>query len=123
MNLETPYVTLCIRNKILVGTYRQNQRINLEAAKEIVRTRKAFTQGVPVPALIISRGLISIDRPARKYLSSDEATEGLIACAVVVDSSFSSLLGNFFLAVNRTSMPVKIFKDIRQAEKWLQQFC
>jgi hypothetical protein len=122
MELDTPYVHLCIRNKILVGTYKRNQRISLATAKEIVRTRKAFTHGFSMPALIISQGLVTIDRPARKFFSSKEGTAGLKACAVVVNSIFSSFLGNFFLAVNKTAMPVKIFSNASRAEKWLQQF-
>ena len=122
MELETPYVHLCTRNKILVGTYKANQRISIDAAKDIVRTRKKFTSGIPMPALIISQGLVSIDRPARKYLSSEEATTGLKACAIVVNSAFSSFLGNFFLTVYKTTMPVRIFPTVEKAEKWLQHF-
>ena len=122
MDLDTPYVHLCIKNKILIGTYKRNQRISLKAAREIVSTRKAFTHGCSMPALIISQGLITIDRPARKYFSSEEGTAGLTACAVVVNSIFSSFLGNFFLTVNKTAMPVKIFSNMDKAEKWLQQF-
>ena len=72
--------------------------------------------------MLISQGVISMDKPSREYLASDEATEGLLATAIIVDSSFSSFLGNFFLMVNKTKMPVKIFYDIPLAEKWLQQF-
>lgn len=122
MELESPYIHLCIKNNILVGTYKTDLHINLEAAKEIVLTRKRFIQHKRMPTLIISQGVVSMDKPARQYLSSVEATEGLTASAIVVNSVFSSFLGNFFLAVNKTNMPVKIFSDTSRAEKWLQQF-
>ena len=122
MELDTPYVHLRIKDKILVGTYKKNIRINLEIAKEIVRARLSFTGNRKMPSLIISQGIVTIDKPAREYLSSDEATVGLVASAILVNSKFSSFLGNFFLTVNKTKMPVKIFSDISKAEKWLQQF-
>lgn len=122
MELETPFVHLCIKHGILVGTYKTNQRISLEAAREIVRTRKAFTEHKALPALIISQGLVSMDRPARKYLSSAEGTDGLTASAIVVNSAFTSFLSNFFLTVNKANMPVKIFSSIAKAEQWLQQY-
>jgi hypothetical protein len=122
MELDTTFVHLCIKNKILVGTYKQNLHINLEVAKEIVRARQIFTGGKKIATLINSQGVVSMDRPAREYLASAEATEGLTACALVVNSSFSSFLGNFFLAVNKTTMPVRIFTSIAKGEKWLQQF-
>lgn len=122
MELDTPYVHLCIKNKILVGTYKKNLRIDLEVAKEIVSARQTFTGTEKFATLIISQGVISINRPAREYLSSPEATVGLSASAIVVDTLFSSFLGNFFLAVNQTTIPVKIFANTIDAEKWLQQF-
>lgn len=122
MELETPYVHLCIRKGILVGTYKTNQQINLAAAKEIVSARKAFTGRRTLPALIVSQGLVSIDPDARRYLSSEEATAGLKASAIVVKSVFSSFLGNFFLQVHKTAMPVKIFTDFEKAEQWLSRF-
>jgi len=75
-----------------------------------------------MPSMIISQGVVSIDKPAREYLVSVEAIEGLAASAIIINSTFSSFLGNFFLAVYKTKMPVKIFADIASAEKWLQQF-
>ena len=122
MELDTPFVHISITDKILVGTYKKNLRINLEIAKEIVHARLSFTAGKKMPSMIISQGVVSIDKPAREYLVSDEAIEGLAASAIIINSTFSSFLGNFFLTVYKTKMPVKIFADIASAEKWLQQF-
>lgn len=122
MDAEIPYVHLSLRNNILIGTYRKNLHIDLHVAREIVRIRLSFTHGKIYPSLILSKGIISIDKPAREYLASKEAIEGLLASAIVVESTYSSFLGNFFLAVNKTKLPVKIFTDESLAEKWLQQF-
>jgi hypothetical protein len=91
-------------------------------AHDIVRSRIAFAQGKAYPTMIIGHGIISMDRPAREYLSSAPATEGLIATAIVVDSEFHRIVGNFFISVNRTPMPVRIFRNVTGAEKWLQKF-
>ena len=120
--MDTPYVHLCIKNRILVGTYKPKLKIDLEVAKAIVSARQTFTKTEKFATLIISKGVISMSRQAREYLSSPEATEGLTASAIVVDSLFSSFLGNFFIAVNQTSIPVKIFASTPDAEKWLQKF-
>lgn len=122
MEIDTPFVHLRIKDDVLVGTYKKDLRINLEIAKEIVRTRLSFTGGRKLPSIILSEGLISIDKAAREFLVSEEGTEGLTVCAIIVDSSFSRFLGNFFMKVNKTKMPVKMFSDISKAERWLQQF-
>jgi len=123
MEFDSPFMHLLVKDKILVGTYKQNLRINLAVAKAIVQARISFTGGEEMPSLIDSKGVISIDKPAREYLASDEGTKGLSASAIVVNSTFSTFLGNFFLTVNRPQrMPVRIFTDVAAAEKWLKQF-
>jgi hypothetical protein len=118
----TPYLQLYIKNGILVGHYTQKLHINLAIAHDIVSSRLAFAKGKSYPTMIISHGIISMDRPAREYLSSASATKGLIATAIVVNSEFHRIVGNFFISVNRTPMPVRIFRDVARAEKWLQKF-
>ncbi|MGC4102352.1 DUF7793 family protein [Ferruginibacter sp.] len=122
MEHENPYVHLYIKDQILVGDYKEKLHINLEIAKEIVKWRLEFTGGKPMATMILSHGITSMDRPARTYLSSPEATVGLIATAIVIDSEFQRIVGNFFIAVNRTAMPVRLFKNPASAQKWLKKF-
>ena len=122
MELDTPYIHLVEQDKILIGTYAKGIRINLDMAKEIVRVRLSFTGNTKMAAIIRSQGVVSIDKASREYLASAEATRGLLATAIIVQSSFSSFLGNFFLLVNSTNMPVRIFTSEEKAKKWLRQF-
>lgn len=122
MEHDTPLVHLRIKDNILIASYRKNLIIDLDVAHKIVLQRQSFTRGQKMPAIILSQGVTSIDKPAREYLASKKGTEGLSACAIIVNSPFSRLLGNFFLMVNKTSIPVKLFSNISRAEKWLQQF-
>ncbi len=122
MDNDAAYIHFAITDGILICTYKKGLRINLEVAKKIVTERIAFTKGKKVPALILSQGVISMEKPAREYFASTEGIEGLAASAIVVNSAFSSALGNFFLIVNKTKLPVKIFANVRRAEKWLQQY-
>ena len=122
MKLKTTFADLMVQDEILIIAYKPGIQINQELAEEIVSCRLSFTQNKNMPAMIISQGVVSIDKPAREYLASSEATEGLAATAIIVNSPFSRFLGNFFLVVNKTKMPVKIFSNIPQAKKWLHQF-
>lgn len=122
MEYETPFVHLLIKDQILIGSYEKNLKINLNIAKQIVHSRLSFTRGKKMASMIISHGVISMDKAAREFLASDEGVQGLLASAIIVDSAFSSLLGNFFLEVNKTKIPSKVFFNIPKAKKWLQQF-
>lgn len=123
MMRETPWIKLELEAGILVATYRQGIRIDLPIAKEIVQERLSFTGPRQLPALVISQGVISMDKAAREYLASPEATAGLTATAVLVNSAFSSFLGNFFRTVNKPgTMPVKVFRHRQGALKWLGRY-
>jgi hypothetical protein len=122
MEYDTPFVHLRIKDNMLIVSYRKNLIINLDVAQKIVLQRQSFTRGQKMATIIFSQGVTSIDKPARDFLASSKGTEGLSASAIIVNSPFSRSLGNFFLMVNKTSIPVKLFSSISQAEKWLQQF-
>jgi hypothetical protein len=122
MEYDTPFVHLRIKDNILIASYKKNLIINLDVAQKIVLQRQSFTRGQIMPVIIFSNEVTSIDKPAREYFASPKGIEGLSASAIIVNSPFSRYLGNFFLMVNKTSIPVKLFSNISQAEKWLQQF-
>jgi hypothetical protein len=120
--LNSPYIHLKIEDGVLIGTYKKGLKINIDIAKEIVNTRLDFTERKNLPALIFNQGVISMDKASREFLSSPEGIAGLKAAAIITDSAFSSFLGNFFLTVNKTAMPVKIFSTPQRALKWLKTF-
>lgn len=122
MELDTHYIHLAIENKILIGTYKNLVKIDLDAARHIVQERIRFAANRKMPAMIISGRLVSMDKPARDYLASAQGTEGLLACAIIVTSPFARLLGIYFMSVNKPPIPVKIFRDTSKAEQWLQQY-
>jgi hypothetical protein len=63
-----------------------------------------------------------MDKKARDFLASKEGTKGIKAAAMMLDSAFSSFLGNFYLSVNKPPMPVRIFTNTKAALNWLQKF-
>ena len=122
MESAAPFVHLLIRDGILIGIYRKNLHINLDMAKQIVKERIRFTSGKKMAAMIIGYGIISMDKAAREFLASDEGIQGLSAIAILIDSTYSNFVGNLFLKMNKTKIPVRIFLDTHKAEKWIQQF-
>jgi hypothetical protein len=120
--LDTHYVHYELQDDLLIGTYKKGLKISLEMAKEIVKVRLEFTGHKPVVALALNQGVISMDKKARDYLSSDEGVRGVIAGAIMLDTPFGSFLGNFYLSVTKPKIPLRIFSKKEAALKWLQQF-
>ncbi|HEX7905441.1 MAG TPA: hypothetical protein VF487_16325 [Chitinophagaceae bacterium] len=120
--LDTPYVYYELQDDLLIGTYKKGLKINLDIAKEIVKTRLEFIDYKPKLTLALNQGVMSMDKKARDYLSSDEGIRGAIAGAIVLDTPFGSFLGNFYLSVTKPKIPLRIFSKKETAVKWLQQF-
>lgn len=119
---DTPYVLLEMKDGILHGTYKKGLKITLEIARAIVAARLEFTEGKDLPAVIFNQGVVSMDKAARDFLASPDGTKGIKAAAMMLDSAFSSFLGNFYLSVNKPPMPVRIFTNTNAALKWIQKF-
>jgi hypothetical protein len=120
--LDTPYVHFELQDDLLICTYKRGLKLNLDMAKEIVKTRLEFINYKPTLVLVYNQGVVSMDKKARDYLSSDEGLRGCIAGAIVLDSPFGTFLGNFYLSVTKPKMPARIFSKTEAALKWLQKF-
>lgn len=119
--LDTQYVYLELQGDLLIGHYKKGIKINLDVAREIVKTRLEFTDYKPVVALAENLGVNSMDKQARDYLSN-EGVEGVRAGAIVIGSPVGALIGNFYLSVSKPKIPSRMFTSREAALKWLQKF-
>lgn len=122
--MEDKIVTFNFEEEILVGAYRPGLEIDLNIAKQIIKERKSLMENPPYLILLDARGLKSINREAREYLSSKESYEGVLAGALLADSVFTTYLANFFLKVTskKDTAPIKLFTKKHKAIKWLKAF-
>jgi hypothetical protein len=93
--LDTPYAKFEIQDGILCIFYKKGLTITQEIAKEIVETRLNFSNHEYYPLLIIDLGIIGMDKNARDHLSSKEGTSKVTASALVLNTVYSRVLGNF----------------------------
>ena len=121
--ITTPYTRLEIIDDILYGVFFTGITIDLDIAKEIVKTRLEYTDYIPYPMFIHDSGVVSMNKEARDYFSEkDGGMQGTVAAALLLKSVYSEFLGNFFLRITKPDMPTKIFTDEKKALEWLQQF-
>ena len=105
---------------ILYATYKAGFNLTLKDVQHIVKERVSLLGGTSVPVLIIDAGVVSMDKAARDYLSSDEGTQGVKSAAIIESSFFSKMLINFFLKLTNPKIKVKAFNDKEEALKWLK---
>ena len=120
--IETAFFRLEKRNGILYGTYLKGP-IDLEMAKEVVKTRLEFQAGKSYALTIDQDNLKGIDKQARDYLSEGEAVQLIEACALVSESIYEKFLANFFLKISskKPPFPIRIVNSRTDAEKWISK--
>jgi len=94
---------------------------DLTDAQENVAANARLAQGRRLPLLVDMSQVKSITRQARTYYAK-EAPKVVCACALVVGSPLSRMMGNFFIGFNRPLIPLKLFSTTTNAAAWLRQF-
>lgn len=91
----------------------------LKEAKEITTNIKEVSKNIPRKTLIIAGTLSTSDDEARKYASTKESTDPILALAIVTNSLSQTLIANFIMNFQKPRIPTKVFKSKKEAEQWL----
>ncbi len=63
-----------------------------------------------------------ISKEARDYLANERTASIQRATALLIGSSVSRVIGNFFLGLNKPITPTRLFTNSKEAIKWLHTF-
>jgi len=116
--LENEFIKLWIEDGILFGEYKQNLMINYESAVTIVAARLATCAGKDYPHVLNITGIRSTSKDARDYFSKGDGIKHMKSMALITDSPVSRTIGNFFLLLNKPTVPTKIFTKGEEAIEW-----
>jgi len=94
----------------------------LEDSIENITAAAKFSNGEKSLALVDIRNLKSITKPAREYYSGPETAKVTKACAILVGSPVTKVIGNFYLKLNKTIFPLRLFYSEASAVSWLKGF-
>lgn len=106
---------LRVKLKPEVDVTLEDAKDNHEVAQKLVGGRKHLV-------LADIRSARSITREARISFADKDSRKNAIAQALVIDSGISRILGNFFIGINRSPFPVKLFQSTDEAIAWLKGF-
>lgn len=104
------------RTKVKAGS-----EVKLEHAQENSVVVNGFYVDRKFPLLIDARGIKSITRDARNFFTTNGRQTNTLAFAIIIDSSVSKVVGNFFLGINKPAVPTKLFLDESNAVEWLSK--
>ena len=94
----------------------------LEHARENIAILTIYNDGKRKPLLLDFSNMQSQTREAREYYASDETNKAVSSVAVVTNTLIGNLIGNFFIGLNKSIFPIKLFTDITEAKQWLVPF-
>lgn len=106
-------------NGILTGTFKL-ENYDLETVQKLVDYRLKVTEGKSLPTIANIISIKNIHKDARDFFASEEGCRGIIAAAILIDSSVGSMIGNFWMRINKPLRPTKIFTNEIDAKKWLE---
>lgn len=91
-----------------------------EAEASVHAARQLSNQ--PRPALVDLSNLKGMTREARVYYAGPETAKGRSALALLIKSPVARVFGNFFMGLNKTTVPTRLFTSEPEAIAWLRGF-
>lgn len=118
---DTEYAQFWIADAILFFKFKPNLTLDLQVAKQVVADRIAAQEERIFPILCDFRGVISFEKSARDYLAHSGS---LLASAVafLVNEKITYVMSNFYLKVNKPTIPTEIFTNELDALTFLREF-
>ena len=95
---------------------------SLADATENIKALYPLSLDLKRPAMIDISDIKGMSREARSLYSGKESDKLFSAIALIVTSPISLVVGNFFLGINKPSIPIRIFSDKKKATRWLNKF-
>ena len=119
--IEGSKCRLWLQNEILYVVYYSHVDITLEDAKITVAKQQDILNGKKLPLFVDISQILSIEKNARTYFSTI-GSEDPLAVALLVKTPLSKMIGNFFIGLNKTICPSKLFTTEREAISWLNGY-
>jgi hypothetical protein len=102
--------------KFLPKSYHTLQKAldNLDAEKKLFEDDNYYCL-----TIVDIRNVVGVSKEVRAMAKTDLISKNHEAFALIVGSSLSRLIANFFLGINKPKVPIRMFEDSLKAKEWL----
>jgi hypothetical protein len=118
---RTAEISYTPENRILRIKIIEGAEIELSDALQNFEATKLLTKNDRYLILVDGRVSLSISREARAF-AAESKNDDSIASAMIITSTANKLIGNFYINVNKPSIPTRIFSSEEKAIEWLSGF-
>ena len=112
------YITWMGEDGVARTVVKAGSEIELEDAQENSRAVNALPGPETFALVIDSRHIKSISKEARDHFSMRGRESRVIGFAIVIESPLSTIIGNFFMGLNKPRVPMRLFTDEEKAVQW-----
>lgn len=116
------FTTWLSDNEICYTAVKRNAVVEIADALENSEAVLKVSDGKIYPMLVNLKEIKSISKEARDHFSMQNRKPGVKAIGLLINSPTSMIIGNFFLGLNRSTVPVKLFTVEEKAVAWLKTF-
>jgi len=110
------------KHGILIQTYIENADLTLEDARADFKSYNELCKDCKLPVLIDMENVKSVEREARAFYSSKEATNYITAAGLLITNPVNRIIGNFYMGLNKTAFPFRMFTERKKAIQWLKKY-
>ena len=120
IKLKCGVITKVDKNLIISSHY-EDYEVKLEDVKEIDKAHMELAQGEKIYAILDSTNHHTVfTKEAQHFMANEcEIRHLLIATLIILNRLPTRLLARFFISFHKPKYPVKIFKSIEEAKKWI----
>ncbi len=93
-----------------------------DTMEEFERYEDGYCDKMIRPILVDLDNVKKVSKESRGVYSSQKTAKYFSAAALLVGNPVSRIMGNFYLGISKTSMPVKMFTTKEEAIAWLKTF-
>ena len=109
-------------NGVMHQVYKDAIHLDIkDSQKEMEIYRKDYCPDGARPILVDITNVRSTSKESRGIYASKDTAQVFSKAALLVGNPVSRIMGNFYLGLNKSAMPVKMFTDPDEAMDWLEQ--
>lgn len=101
---------------------RENADIGVEECRELTKTYEDLLENKKYPLLHVVGDYVTMTKEAREYASTEEGLRYSKVEAFVINSLPHKILANFYMKIQKPSVPTKFFSTKQEAVAWLLKF-
>jgi hypothetical protein len=108
---------------VLYQDYPDGAEISIEdSLEELEIYQTTYCKDVKRPIVVDISNIKTVSKESRDIYSSEEMGKTISAAALIVSNPVSRILGNFYMGISKTRMPVRMFARTEEAKNWLKEF-